>query len=271
MQEKDGIAMLITQFVDYLDAEDKAITVALNFNGGSFADAFFYGISRSLSWIPLALLFLYLLYKSTKGDWWRFAVLLFGLVLTITLCDRISSGIIKPLAMRLRPSHNFQVCWLLHYVYGYRGGLYGFVSSHAANAFGAVIYCSSIIRKRKFTIFAFAFALLVSYSRIYLGVHYFGDVVCGAMLGMAIGYGISLCVKYLSKLQIKIPIIKRGVITLTLLLLPFSIIAQTKDSVSAFSVDTVAYKPVHLITSHSRGSHEWMNTINFGTSFVVTF
>lgn len=188
--------------LDQMIAADKAITVALNFNGGSMADAFFYGISNSISWVPLAILFLYLIYKETKGDWWRFATILLGLVITVTLCDRISSEIIKPLVMRLRPSHDFAVCWMLHYVNGYRGGLYGFVSSHATNAFGAMIYCSSMIKRRKFTIIAFLFASLVSYSRIYLGVHYFGDVVCGAALGMAIGYSLSLCVRRLPKIQI---------------------------------------------------------------------
>ncbi len=239
--------MIIEHVLNDLDAADKTVTVALNFDGGSAADAFFYGISNSLSWVPLALLFLYFIYKKSKGDWWHFTVLLLGLAVTITLCDRISSGIIKPLAMRLRPSHDFQVCWLLHYVNGYRGGMYGFVSSHAANAFGAVVYCCSLIRKRKFTIIAFCFAIIVSYSRIYLGVHYFGDVVCGAMLGVVIGYSINLCVKHLSKFRIKVSFAKRSVITFLLLMLSFSIKAQTMtqtiDTDSVVKINTTAYKP----------------------------
>lgn len=236
---------LIGMILDQMIAADKAITVALNFDGGSVADAFFYGVSNSISWVPLALLFLYLIYKETKGDWWRFATIIIGLVITITLCDRISSGIIKPLVMRPRPSHDFEVCTLLHYVDGYRGGMYGFVSSHAANAFGAIVYCCSMVRKRKFTIFAFCFALIVSYSRIYLGVHYFGDVVCGALLGMAIGFAMSLCVKHLRKPQLKIHIVKRGIAASALLIICIS--ANAEDSVSvvktdAAKTDTMTYR-----------------------------
>lgn len=190
--------------ISFLDAEDKTITETLNFDGGSLADAFFHCVSNSLSWVPLALLFLYFIRKEAKGDWLRVAAILTGLVITLTLCDRISSGVIKPLVMRLRPSHDLAVCWLLHYVNGYHGGLYGFVSSHAANAFGAVAYCCPAVRRKGFTIMALCFATIVCYSRICLGVHYFGDVVCGAILGATIGYSMSLVVRHLPPVIMKV-------------------------------------------------------------------
>lgn len=69
----------------------------------------------------------------------------------------------------------------------YKGGRYGFVSSHAANTFGVAAFLSLEMRNRKMAMFLFLWAIIVSYSRIYLGVHYFGDVVCGGILGIIIG------------------------------------------------------------------------------------
>lgn len=76
---------------------------------------------------------------------------------------------------------------MLYYVGGYRGGRYGFVSAHAANAFGAVAYCCMSARRKWFAAVSTAFAVTVSYSRIYLGVHYLGDVVGGALFGVVVG------------------------------------------------------------------------------------
>ena len=120
-----------------------------------------------------------------------------GLAITITLCDQISSSFFKPLVARYRPSHDIEINAMLHYVNNYHGGRYGFMSSHAANAFGAALLGSKIIRKKYFTIFIFSLATLVAYSRIYLGVHFLGDVVCGAIVGITVAYGIYYLLKLL--------------------------------------------------------------------------
>lgn len=178
-----------------LDPADKSATIALNFDGGPVADMVFHTVSNSISWTPLALLFLYLVYKDGPGQWWRFCVILLGLVVTITLCDQVSSSIIKPLVMRPRPSHAEGVSELLHYVNNHRGGLYGFVSSHAANAFGATAYTSAMLRRRWFAMLAASYSALVCYSRIYLGMHYLGDIVCGALLGVLLGLLVAMAMR----------------------------------------------------------------------------
>lgn len=127
--------MVAGHIFEWLDAADKAATVALNFDGGSGADLFFHTVSSTFSWIPLGAAFLWLVCRECRGDWAKMLAVVIGLAVTVTLCDRISAGIIKPLFMRLRPSRDSEVCWMLHYVGNHRGGLYGFVSSHAANAF----------------------------------------------------------------------------------------------------------------------------------------
>lgn len=210
--------MILDDLLGWLDGIDQSATVALNFDGGRWVDLLFFLLSSRLAWIPLALLFLYYLIFGRVEDDLRpsvqgsvhggagardqrfnlkhFVVVLLGLVFTLTLCDQLSAEVIKPLVARLRPSHNDAIDQMLHYVGDYRGGRYGFVSSHAANAFGAVVYACAFVRRRRFLVFSLLFAAAVSYSRIYLGVHYLGDVVCGALLGMTIGVMMSMAVKH---------------------------------------------------------------------------
>lgn len=176
---------------------DKEATLFLNYNMGTYADSIFWCLSSKLIWIPIAIFFLYLI--AVKKDY-SLAMKIFiviGLAITITLCDQISSSLFKPLVARYRPSHDIEINAMLHYVNNYHGGRYGFMSSHAANAFGAALLGSKIIRKKYFTIFIFTLATLVAYSRIYLGVHFLGDVVCGAIVGITVAYGIYYLLKLL--------------------------------------------------------------------------
>ena len=127
---------------------------------------------------------LYVLYR--KLGWRGFALMLLGLILCVLLADRISSGIFKPLFARPRPTHALGDA--VHVVREYRGGAYGFVSSHAANLFAIAVYTLLLVRRRWFTWVMLIFAVFVSYTRIYLGVHYPLDIACGALLGALIGW-----------------------------------------------------------------------------------
>lgn len=178
--------MEISNTFDQIVSADKSATVFLNNDMGTAADTLFWGLSSRLIWVPVAIYFLYLIVVKRNYDWVMKAAIVLGLVITITLCDQITSSIFKPLVARFRPSHDIEISAMLHYVNNYHGGNYGFMSSHAANAFGAAMLGAEIIRKRYFTIFLFSLATQVSYSRIYLGVHFLGDVVCGAIVGITI-------------------------------------------------------------------------------------
>ena len=186
------------------DNIDKLITVTLNFDGSRSTDNFWYSVSSKLAWIPLGVtLLLSLAYYKRNLPIIIFTIV--GIALTVTLADQISSSFIKPYFERLRPSHNEEICNFLHYVNGYHGGQYGFVSSHAANAFGVLAFLTPMIR-HKAAIFALAlWACSVCYSRIYLGVHYFGDIVGGSLLGLTVGYGVSWALQslYLHLFQAK--------------------------------------------------------------------
>ncbi len=179
--------MALHDFIASFDGVDRPLMLVLNFDGGSVLDSLAVAFSSRLIWVPWALLLVYNLLSVRKMGWRRTVVVVVWMVVVVTLCDQVSSSLLKPLVGRLRPSHDADVCGMLHYVGSYRGGLYGFVSSHAANAFGAATFASFVVGKRVFAVSIFAFSALVAYSRIYLGVHYPGDVLGGCLLGLFTG------------------------------------------------------------------------------------
>lgn len=184
--------------VDKAADVDKSIMLALNFDGGPSTDRFWHAISQNSAWVPVGvtlLLSLALYKKSLLVP----TMIVVGLALTVTLADQISSSLIKPYFCRPRPSHNEEICGMLHYVNGYKGGMYGFVSSHAANAFGVFAFLAPSLRHKTTVAALFVWSCMVAYSRIYLGVHYFGDIVCGGILGITVGIGVSLALKYAYK------------------------------------------------------------------------
>ena len=109
------------------------------------------------------------------------------LALLITASDQISSGLLKPLVHRLRPTHDAALAPMVDTVFGYRGGQFGFPSSHAANSFALFTFTALLVRNWGYTLSMLLWASVFSYSRIYLGVHYPGDIVCGALLGVFVG------------------------------------------------------------------------------------
>lgn len=175
------------EILNSLDTIDRSITVALNHDGGPVQDDIWTVFSSRLIWVlPALALIAHLLYNKRTRK--KTVVVVLALALVVTLCDQTTSGLMKPLFARLRPSHTPGVMHLLHYVDGYRGGLYGFASSHAANSFGAVMFVALLLRRWWVTVSMTLLALCVCYSRIYLGVHFFGDIFVGAVIGCAFGY-----------------------------------------------------------------------------------
>lgn len=161
---------------------DKEIFICLNGHNSPFWDSVMLFITDKLVWIPLYAYLLYLIFKDYGKQGWIIAA---GIVLTIVLADQVTSTIMKPYFARLRPSHEPSLQSLIHIVNNYKGGKYGFASSHAANTFGIATFLFLLFRKtRKWIIMLFVWATVVTYSRIYLGVHYPGDILVGAIVGI---------------------------------------------------------------------------------------
>lgn len=143
-------------------------------------------VSTKLFGVPFYVLFLLLFYRK-----YRFPVFIFPMMfaaLAVGLADLISNQLFKNIIQRYRPSHNLEIADKLHYVNNYHGGMYGFVSSHSANMFALAMFVYLILKdKYKYAWTVFLWAFLIAYSRMYLGVHYPLDIICGGVLGALIG------------------------------------------------------------------------------------
>ena len=163
---------------------DKEVLLALNGCHSLFWDGFMWTATKTITWIPVAAALLYVIFKNNKLK--QAATILLLLALCVTLADQITSGFCKPFFARFRPTQDPDIMYLVHTVNGYRGGMYGFMSSHAANTFAVAMFVSLLIRNWLMTLATFSWAMLATYSRIYLGVHYPGDILCGATVGMLV-------------------------------------------------------------------------------------
>lgn len=151
-----------------------------------FLGRFMWLYSGKMVWYPLAAFILFLLIY--KKNWKEILLIVLGIVLVITLCDQSASHVCKPMFTRFRPTHHPDFMEHVKVVFGYRGGRHGFISSHAANAFGFATFISLLMRQKFLTITLFVWAFLMSYTRIYLGVHFISDIVPGAISGTIFGY-----------------------------------------------------------------------------------
>ncbi len=162
---------------------DQQLSLLINGGGSPFLDQAMLWLSDKKIWIPMYGLLLFFLIRKTK---YYCFVPIIGIILVITCCDQLTSSFMKPYFSRLRPCHDPSLKEVIQLIKGC-GGQYGFASSHAANSFG-LAYFFHLIFKNKFTRLLMLWALMVSYSRVYLGVHYFGDVLVGGLLGVIISY-----------------------------------------------------------------------------------
>ena len=169
----------------------------LNGSDYPFLDHFMWLYSGKVVWLPLALFILFVL--CYKRDWRQSLLLLLMIALTITLCDQFASHLCKPLCMRYRPTHHPDFMAQVKVVFGYRGGLYGFISSHAANAFGFATLLTLLFKHKGLGYSLFFWATLTAYSRVYLGVHFITDIIPGALSGLWFGALVYALCRWLRK------------------------------------------------------------------------
>ena len=160
---------------------DADILLWINGHGAEWLDEVMWTVSRSNTWIPLYMLLVGLIAYRFR-NWKTVLFILVGFGIAVGLSDFTTSGIIKPLVMRLRPTHEPAID-PVRLVHGYLGGKYGFCSSHAANTMACGLLFSLLYHNKTATVGLMTWVALNCYSRMYLGVHYPGDIICGLLIG----------------------------------------------------------------------------------------
>lgn len=166
-------------------AFDQNLLLAMNFDGGAVLDQIMFVISGKLTWVPLYAYILWIIYKREGLR----RLIFFGITIALLItCADQTATLAKEHLSKFRPTHYPPIMDQVHTVNGYMGGLYGTISSHAANSFAVAMISSLLIRRRWFAWMMFSWAAVVAYSRIYLGVHYPMDIVIGAVEGLLWGW-----------------------------------------------------------------------------------
>lgn len=170
--------------LEALKQADAGLFLWLNGHHSVLFDKLMYFVSGKWEWIPLyAVILGFIIYRFR----WKAIWVLLAVALMITFSDQLSN-LLKSTVMRSRPCRDPEIGHLVHLVNDYCGGAYGFVSAHAANSFALATFISLLYRRRWVTTALLCWAFLVSYSRVYLGVHYPGDILCGALLGASLAW-----------------------------------------------------------------------------------
>lgn len=171
---------------------DEKLLLLLNRWHTPFFDQLMWMVSDKWVWVPLYVLLAGLIVR--RYSWKGGLLCLLMIALAVAATDQTCASLLRPLVGRLRPSNpDNPISTAIHLVNGYRGGRFGFPSCHAANSFTLAVFVSCCFRRRRVTLSMLAWAMVVAYSRIYLGVHYPGDVATGMVAGCLYGavfYGI---------------------------------------------------------------------------------
>lgn len=179
---------------DYLISLDSEVFLWLNSHHAHFWDFFMKTVTGKLIWGGMYLSILFALYKAFGLKVMFFVFI--GTCIAVLFADQVTASLLRPWLSRLRPAHpDNPISELVHIVDGKRGGPYGFPSSHAANTFAVATLLSYVFKNLRFTIGIFIWALLNCYSRIYLGMHYPGDLIVGSIIGFSFGLLIWFLIK----------------------------------------------------------------------------
>lgn len=172
------------------------------FNGSDslFLDNLVLSLTSGITWIPLYVS-LFILVMKNNETMAQIALILCCSALCIVLSDGVADGIVKPLVGRFRPSNDPILKYTIDVASHYRGTGFSFFSAHAANTMSIAVFFAFLVRSRILTLSLLAWSLLNGWTRLYLGVHYPGDVICGFLWG-ALSGGIAYWLFYKAYLKI---------------------------------------------------------------------
>lgn len=204
--------------METIKAIDEQLFWWINSHHNDWLDWIMWGFSQKWSWaVVILLVFIFVTIRKDMKSWMWFLI---GVALCFLFADQISNNAIKDGVQRLRPCHAMEGVRMFHTG---KGGLYGFVSSHAANGFAVAMFISllyggrrmpgsEVRREERFwkslgsgyrspwiAPLLMVWAIVMSYSRPYLGKHYPGDIICGAILGLGVGAAVYFAISMIRR------------------------------------------------------------------------
>ena len=184
--------------MDTIIQMDKQLLLAINGSDSLFVDYLAKTLTTATTWIPLYVSLFYVVVKN-NDNFRRIICILACAGLCVLFAGTVDDLLVKPIVARLRPTHDFQIGMLVDTVDGYRGGKYGFFSAHAANTFSIAVFFSLLMRSRLVTLLLVGWSLTNCWTRLYLGVHYPLDILCGLLWGGSVGTGIYFLYRYVDR------------------------------------------------------------------------
>ena len=184
--------------MDTIIQMDKQLLLAINGSDSLFIDYLAKTLTTAATWIPLYVSLFYVVVKN-NDNFRRIICILACAGLCVLFAGTVDDLLVKPIVARLRPTHDFQIGMLVDTVDGYRGGKYGFFSAHAANTFSIAVFFSLLMRSRLVTLLLVGWSLTNCWTRLYLGVHYPLDILCGLLWGGSVGTGIYFLYRYVDR------------------------------------------------------------------------
>lgn len=172
--------------IEFLDSIDSQLFLAINSLHTAYLDRFMMLFTGRFIWVPMYAAIIYVALRCY--GWRRGLVAIFAATIAVACADQVCGHLLRPMIGRLRPANlDNPLSEFANIVNGYRGGTYGFPSCHAANSFALAMFAAFMMRSSRAGVWIFIWAIANSYSRLYLGVHYPGDLTVGAIIGCLFG------------------------------------------------------------------------------------
>ena len=175
----------LSEWIDRLHHFDQQLTLTVNGSESVFWDNIAICVTNTFAWTLVIAMLLVVFFRN--NDHRGALLILLSIGLMIFVADRLCSGLVKPLVARWRPTQDPEIMYMVDVLNGYRGGRFGFFSGHACNTMCMAVFLSRLFRFRPVTITLILWSLTTTFTRIYLGVHYLGDITVGFIMGIIIG------------------------------------------------------------------------------------